>query len=153
MHVGNYFNNISITKHFHRLWLTNREFKKLLRLLQWKRHFKIELYGRLHSLQLFHVKFVTLWKMGEVSFHWHDINGFKQRQREKDLLLPVCVVIRASNNNCKISGPHLTNYTKKIEPKSIVIVLHIITFPHSTNHNYYYCFLAVSRHKMLLPYC
>ena len=149
MHVGNYFNNISFTKYFHRLWLINREFKKLLWLLQWKRHFKIELYGRLHSLQLFHV-IVTLWKMGEVSFHWRDTNGFKQRQREKDLLLPVCVVIRASN--CKISEPHLTNYTKKIEPKSIAIVLHVIIFPHSTKHNYY-CFLAFSRHKMLLPYC
>ena len=73
--------------------LSNREFKKLRRLLQRKRHFKIALCVRLSALRLFN-RLVTLYKMGELHLLLLGTKNF--HAKAKDLLLRACVVVRTS---------------------------------------------------------
>ena len=48
------------------------QFKKLRRLLQRKRHIKIELYVRLPALRLFHVGHVVQSKRSALSLAWNE---------------------------------------------------------------------------------
>ena len=64
---------------FYVLWCVccvSREFKKLRRQLQGKRHIKIELCVNLSLLPLFHVDHVVQNRQSALSLVWHKINGF-----------------------------------------------------------------------------
>ena len=52
--------------------LRNREFKKLRRQLQRKRHIKIELCAKLSLLRLFHVDHVVQNGRSALSLAWHE---------------------------------------------------------------------------------
>ena len=58
----------------------SREFKKLQRLLQRKRHFKIELYLGLSVLRLFYVRNVVQSKRTVLSLAWHEWFSYKGRE-------------------------------------------------------------------------
>ena len=62
-----------------RQWSFFGEFKKLLRLLQWKSNLKREHRGRLNVLQLL----VRLHEMDKVSFHLIGTNGFHAKADKK----------------------------------------------------------------------
>ena len=71
----------------------NREFKKLRRLLQRKRHVKIVLCVTWSVLRLFHVGHVVQ----KSTFACLARMAFRLRQRKKDLMLRAHVIISASN--------------------------------------------------------
>ena len=57
-----------------------RDFKKLRRLLQQRRHFEIELYVRLSVLKLFHVGYVVQNRRSVLSLVWHECFSFGGRE-------------------------------------------------------------------------
>jgi len=61
----------------------NKEFKKLLRLLQQKRHFKIELCVRLTEVFRDYSMFITLFKISEVHFRLLGIIGFHVKAKNE----------------------------------------------------------------------
>ena len=60
----------------------NREFKKLRRQLQGKRHIKIELCVKLSLLRLFHVDHVVKNRRSALSFAWHEWFSCKGKEWE-----------------------------------------------------------------------
>ena len=109
--------------------LGNREFKKLRRLLQRKRHMKMGLCVRLSVLRLFQVGHVIQNRRSALSLSRHEW-FFMQRQRMKDLLLVAHVVVRTPK--MKISRRYFADYVIKLHQKACRTWSTII-FPHSTN--------------------
>ena len=99
------------------LTVDNREFKKLRRLLQRKRHFKVELWVRLTFLRLFQVGHFVTNKRGARSFAWHEWFSCKG----KDLLLRYRVVVKTSIISRTST---LGRLSKKIASKSESYVQH-----------------------------
>ena len=79
LHKRKYLTGISITEKnlknndnfSHVFEIVNREFKKLRRQLQGKRHIKIELCVKLSLLRLFHVDHVVQNRWSALSLDWH----------------------------------------------------------------------------------
>ena len=99
-----------------------REFKKLRRQLQGKRHIKIELCVKLSLLLLFHVYHLVQNRWSALSLAWH--------LKKKDLRLRAPVVVRTSN--MKISRRRLADYAKSLHQKASHTCSTVI-FLHSTN--------------------
>ena len=104
--------------------------KKLRRLLQHKRHFKMELCISLSVSRLFYDDHVVQNRWGALSLAWHECRALTQRQRVQDLLLWICVVVRTSNLN--ISRRCLPDYVKTLQQKAYPTCSTII-FPYATN--------------------
>ena len=102
----------------------SREFNKLRRQLQRKRHIKIELCVKSSLLRLFHVDDVIQNRRTAFSPSWHEW------QRMKDLLLRARVVVRTSD--MKISRRRSVDYVKTLHQKACRTCSTII-FLHSTN--------------------
>ena len=128
--MENALSNIQIHIHVYSLSRI-REFKKLRRLLQRKRHVNIELFVRLSAFTIIpclsryrkQVKCTSVCLVRMVfKFTWG--------QRMKNLLLRACVVVRTSN--MKISRRPLADYVKTMHKKACRTCSTII-FPHSAN--------------------
>ena len=101
-----------------------REFKKLRRLLQRKRHIKMEMFYD-YSM------FVTLQETGEVHFCLFGTNGFYVKAENEKLSLRACVMARTSN--MKTSCRALADQLRHRLHKKTCRTCSTITFPHSTN--------------------
>ena len=90
-----------------------REFKKLRRLLQRKRHIKIELCARLRVLRLYHV--AHLYKISEVYFRLLGKNGFHLNEENERFIAAVarCRQNHKSKFHVVIWQTTSKNYIKK----------------------------------------
>ena len=125
--------------------LGNREFKKLRRLLQRKRHMKMGLCVRLSVLRLFQVGHVIQNRRSALSLSRHEW-FFMQKQRVKDLLLVVHVVVRTPK--MKISRRYFADYVRQqIAPKSVPHVQHdYFTSFNQSNSWLWRCLCRCRRH-------
>ena len=119
---------LSRQNHFH---LNNREFKKLRRQLQGKRHIKIKLCVKLSLLRLFHVDHVV--QIGGVHFRLLGTTGFHVKAKSERFT--------AASSRCRQNFKY-ENFTssfrtlrQNIAPKSVQHVQHDYFSPfNQSNH-------------------
>lgn len=86
----------------------NRQFKKLRRLLLWKRHFEIKLSRRLSVFWLFRVGHLV--RNSALSLDWHERLSYKSRERK----FSVCCVLSLSWEPQVSNFHRLADYVKQL---------------------------------------
>ena len=128
----------------------NREFKKLRRQLQRKRHNKIELCVKLSLLRLFHVDHIVQTEVGELHFRLLGTNGFHVKAKSERLT--------AASSRCRQNLKH-ENFTasfgrqrQTFVPKSVPHVQHDYFSPfNQSNHWFVTLSLTVPSSNLKLP--
>ena len=93
----------------------SREVNKLRRLLQRKRHIKIELRVRLSVLRLFHVGHVVRNGRSELSLSWHERLSCKAREWK---IYSCGLALSSEPQTWTFHARHLVDYVKKLHQKA-----------------------------------
>ena len=143
-----FIGKISQPRTFSAVWtvLFTKEFKKLRRQLQGKRHIKIELFVKLSLLRLFHVDHVVQNRRSALSLAWHEWFSCKGKQWKNYTASARC------RHNLKYENftSSFGRLRQNIAPKSVVHVQHdyLSSFNQS---NHWFVALSLTSSNLKFP--